>query len=117
MTRTREERREELKKLAAGPNGLNHLYLILTRQFIPFEKLPLGTLMIEAILDSEYPEKPHALQAEGTPARTARRPPHWEDVPPGTGHDCPCHRREGMCPRSTSTSTITSSRPSPPLGP
>ena len=55
--KTREERREELKRLAARPNGIDKLYLILTRNFIPFEKLPIGTLMIEAILDHEYPEK------------------------------------------------------------
>jgi hypothetical protein len=52
--KTREERREELKRLAAMPNGIDKLYLILTRNFIPFEKLPIGTLMIEAILDHEY---------------------------------------------------------------
>jgi hypothetical protein len=55
--KTREERREELKRLAALPNGTDKLYAILTRYFIPFEKLPIGTLMIEAILDHEYPEK------------------------------------------------------------
>ena len=38
------------------PNGINKLYLILTQHFIPFEKLPLETLMIEAILDHEYPQ-------------------------------------------------------------
>jgi hypothetical protein len=53
--KTREERREELKRLAARPNGIDKLYAILTRNFIPFEKLPIGTLMIEAILDHEYP--------------------------------------------------------------
>jgi hypothetical protein len=54
IMKTREERREELKQLAAMPNGIDKLYLILTRNFIPFEKLPIGTLMIEAILDHEY---------------------------------------------------------------
>jgi hypothetical protein len=54
--RTREERREELKRLAAMPNGIDRLYAILARNFIPFEKLPIGTLMIEAILGHEYPE-------------------------------------------------------------
>jgi hypothetical protein len=54
--KTREERREELKRLAAMPNGIDKLYLILTRNFIPFEKLPIGTLIIGAILDHEYPE-------------------------------------------------------------
>ena len=54
--KTREERRDELKRLAAMPNGIDKLYLILTRNFIPFQKLPIGTLMIEAILDHEYPE-------------------------------------------------------------
>jgi hypothetical protein len=55
--KTREERREELKRLAASPNGSNKLYSILTRNFISFEKLPIGTLMIEAILDYEYSDK------------------------------------------------------------
>jgi hypothetical protein len=55
--KTREERREELNQLATMPNGTNKLYLILTQTFIPFEKLPIGTLMIEAILDHEYPER------------------------------------------------------------
>ena len=54
---TREERREDLKQLAAKPNGIDKLYSILTRQFIRFEKLPIGTLMIQAILDHEYPER------------------------------------------------------------
>jgi hypothetical protein len=54
--KTREERRGELKRLAAMPNGIDKLYAILTRNFIPFEKLPIGTLMIEAILDHEYSE-------------------------------------------------------------
>ena len=53
---TKEERRVELKRLAATPNGIDDLYAILTRNFIPFWKLPIGTLMIEAILDHEYPE-------------------------------------------------------------
>ena len=57
IMKTREERREELKQLAAVPNGIDRLYLILTRNFIPFEKLPIGTLMIQAILDYEYPER------------------------------------------------------------
>jgi hypothetical protein len=55
--KTREERREELKRLAAKPNAIDRLYLILTRSFIPFEKLPVGTLMIKAILDYGYPER------------------------------------------------------------
>jgi hypothetical protein len=54
--KTREERREELKRIAASPNGSNALYQILTRNFIPFEKLPIGTLMIEAILCHECPQ-------------------------------------------------------------
>ena len=55
---TREERRAELKRLAAKPNGVDTLHSILTRKFIRFEKLPIGTLMIQAILDHEYPESP-----------------------------------------------------------
>jgi hypothetical protein len=57
IVKTREERREELRRLSASPNGIDKLYSILTRNFIPFEKLPIGTLMIEAILDHEYSEK------------------------------------------------------------
>lgn len=56
IKKTRQERREELKQLGAMPNGIDKLHLILTRNFIPFEKLPIGTLMIEAILDREYPD-------------------------------------------------------------
>jgi hypothetical protein len=56
ILKTRAERREGLKRLAALPNGIDKLYAILTRNFIPFEKLPIGTLMIEAILGHEYPE-------------------------------------------------------------
>jgi hypothetical protein len=52
---TRAERQEELKRLAAMPNGSDKLYALLTRNFIPFLKLPIGTLMIEAILDHEFP--------------------------------------------------------------
>lgn len=53
--KTREERLKELKQLASGPNGSGKLYSILTGNFIPFMKLPIGTLMIEAILGHEYP--------------------------------------------------------------
>ena len=55
--KTKEERRKELRQLAAMPNGIDKLYWILTRNFIPFDKLPIGTLMIEAILDHDYPQK------------------------------------------------------------
>lgn len=54
---TREDRRGELRRLAATPNGIDKLHAILTRNFIPFQKLPIGTLMIEAILGHEYPGK------------------------------------------------------------
>jgi hypothetical protein len=54
IMKTREERRKELKRLAAMPNGIDKLYLILTRNFIPFEKLPIGTLMIEALATAVY---------------------------------------------------------------
>jgi hypothetical protein len=57
IMQTQEERRGELKRLAATPNGIDKLHGILTRNFIPFEKLPIGTLLIEAILDHEYPER------------------------------------------------------------
>jgi hypothetical protein len=53
---TKEERRAELKRLAATPDGTDKLYAVLTRGFIPFRKLPIGALMIEAILGHEYPE-------------------------------------------------------------
>jgi hypothetical protein len=53
---TKEERRGELKRLAATPNGIDKVYAILTRNFIPFQKLPIGTAIIEAILDHEYPQ-------------------------------------------------------------
>jgi hypothetical protein len=56
IMKTREERREELKRLATMPKGIDKLYSVLTGNFIPFEKLPIGTLMIEAILDHDYPE-------------------------------------------------------------
>ena len=45
-----------MRRLAAAPNGIDKLYAILTRNSIPFQKLPIGTLMIEAILAHEYPE-------------------------------------------------------------
>jgi hypothetical protein len=65
IMKTREERRAELKQLAARPNGIDKLYLILTRNFILFEKLPIGTLMIEAILDHEYSEKKSEVEVPG----------------------------------------------------
>lgn len=55
ILKTRQERHEELKRISAQSNGLDRLYSILTRNFIAFKKLPIGTLMIEAILDHEYP--------------------------------------------------------------
>ena len=55
--KTREDRREELKQLAARPNGIDKLYRILTANNILFEKLPIATLMIETILGHEYPER------------------------------------------------------------
>jgi hypothetical protein len=57
ILKTREERREELKRLAATPNGIDRLYATLTKNFVPFEKLPIGTLMIEAIPDHEYSKR------------------------------------------------------------
>jgi hypothetical protein len=33
IMKTREERREELKQLAARPNGIDKLYSVLTRNF------------------------------------------------------------------------------------
>ena len=57
IMQTKEERRGELKRLAATANGIDKVYAILTWNFIPFQKLPIGTLLIEAILDHEYPEK------------------------------------------------------------
>ena len=54
--KTKEERRKELKEITARPNGINKLYLILIRSFIPFDKLPLEPLMIEAIVNHEYRE-------------------------------------------------------------
>lgn len=56
---TKEDRKNELKRLAAMPNGNDKLYAILTRNFIVFKKLPIGTLMIEAILNHEYPDRVH----------------------------------------------------------
>jgi hypothetical protein len=53
IMKTREERRQELKRFAATPNGLDKLYAILTRNFIPFQKLPIVTLRIDAILGHE----------------------------------------------------------------
>ena len=55
--RTRETRHSELKKIAVSPNGISKIYLILTTSNIAFEKLPIGSLMIEAILDHEYPDQ------------------------------------------------------------
>ena len=57
IMKTKEERRTELKGFASLPNGINKLYWVLTQSFIPFDKLPIGTLMIEAILDHEYPPR------------------------------------------------------------
>ena len=65
IMKTREERQEELKRPAAMPNGIDKLYAILTRNFIPFEKLPIGTLMIEAILDHEYSENKSDVEVPG----------------------------------------------------
>ncbi len=57
ITRTREARPEELKRVAAMPTGTNKPHLLLTQNFIPSEKPPIGTLMVEAILDQEYPPR------------------------------------------------------------
>ena len=56
IKKTREERLEELRRLADTANGSDKLYSILTRHFIPFDKLPIRTLIIEAILSHEYPD-------------------------------------------------------------
>lgn len=57
IMKTREVRQMELKRLAATPNGIDKVYSILTGSRISFVKLPIGTLMIEAILDHEYSGK------------------------------------------------------------
>jgi hypothetical protein len=50
--KTKEDRYVELKRLAAMPNGTDKLNAILAESFIPFDKLPIGTLMIKVILES-----------------------------------------------------------------
>jgi hypothetical protein len=55
--KTSEERQKELKRFAAMPNGIDKLYAILAENMIPFDKLPIGTLMIETILDHEYGDR------------------------------------------------------------
>jgi len=67
MRKSREERRQELKQLAAMPNGIDRLYLILTTRFITFDKLPIGTLMIEAVLDHEYRDENREAERAATP--------------------------------------------------
>jgi hypothetical protein len=57
IRKTKAERLEELKRLGDKANGSEKLYLILTGNFIPFDKLPIRALMIEAILSHEYPER------------------------------------------------------------
>jgi hypothetical protein len=70
--KTRQERHEEIKQLAATANGHDKLYSILTWRFIPFDKLPIGTLMIQAILDHEYPQGDELPGGKKDPA--AKRP-------------------------------------------
>lgn len=53
---TREERRAQLEEMAAMRDGTHALNAILVNAPVRFEKLPLLTLMIEAILDHEYPQ-------------------------------------------------------------
>jgi hypothetical protein len=57
ITNTKEERREELQRLAAMPNGIDKLCLILTGNVFPFQQLPIEALMIDTILAHEYPER------------------------------------------------------------
>jgi hypothetical protein len=52
----RDERLEELKRTAAMPNGINKLYLIVKTKAVPFDRLPIKSLMIDAILAHEYPQ-------------------------------------------------------------
>lgn len=57
LRKTREERCNELRRLAGTPNGINKVYEILTTNRVAFEKLPIGALLIETILNHEYPEQ------------------------------------------------------------
>ena len=57
VSKTRAQRREELKRVAAGPNGTDKLHAILTGKLIPCDKLPIGTLTIEAIINHKYPDE------------------------------------------------------------
>jgi hypothetical protein len=76
IIRTREERREELKKRAARQNGFDKVYLILTRNFIAFEKLSIGIVMIAAIGPRQPPpwrgQLPAKRKCEIVLRRTAR---------------------------------------------
>lgn len=67
--KTREDRHLELKRLAALPNGTDQLQAILSGSLIPFAKLPIGTLLINAILEHEYPagETPPAVLSHVEP--------------------------------------------------
>jgi hypothetical protein len=56
----RGERPDELTRPAARPNGINRVYLILTGSAIPGRTIPIGTIMIAAILDHEFPLRPGA---------------------------------------------------------
>jgi hypothetical protein len=93
--KTREERREELKRLAATPNGTDKLYAVLTSNFIPFEKLPIGTLMIEAILGHEYSEKRVTWKCPAPKGRTSRHQPA-DLLRRDTGHVEPTRPSEGF---------------------
>src|SRR5262245_15634811 len=57
IEKTREDPLEELKRLGNTANGSDKLYSILTGNFIPFDKLPIRTLVIGAILSHDYAER------------------------------------------------------------
>lgn len=56
MKTTLEQRREELQRIGAGPNGMDNLCLILGK-YINILTMPVGTLMIQTILEHEYPDQ------------------------------------------------------------
>ncbi len=49
-------RREELRQLAASPQGFDKLFLILATH-VPAGQVPVVAFMIESIMSHEYPDQ------------------------------------------------------------
>jgi hypothetical protein len=65
MIQSREERRQELNRIARGPKGLDRLQLLMKVEAVPLSRQPTKATMIEALLDHDDAKWTHSSAQPG----------------------------------------------------